>query len=138
MQRINEIKSIMRQLKESKNESLITAKSVNEEAENDTSTENDTSDADLLLARLEDIITRFEKALANVDGEGEEEQANDDEEQAEDEEPAEDEEEAAPAEDEDEEQAEESYTRSLEDRLSALERRFTESRRRSLCKRFTR
>ena len=40
---------------------------------------------------------------------------------------------------EDEEaEAEESYQRSLEYRLAALERRFTESRRRKACRKFTR
>ena len=53
MARINEMKTIMRQLKESKNESALNA---NEEVD----TENDASEADLVLARLEDILSRFE------------------------------------------------------------------------------
>lgn len=166
MLRTNEIKSIMRKLRENpeaeevknesakseateavteevkaeatdevKNESLVT------EAE-EADTENDTSEADLLLARLEDIIARFEKALAIVDGEGEEEggeEGGEEEAPAEDEMPSEEEggEEEAPAEEE-EAEAEESYQPSLEDRLAALERRFTESRRRKACRKFNR
>jgi hypothetical protein len=133
MLRTNEIKSIMRKLRdheEVKNESLI------KEAE-EVGTENDTSEADLLLARLEDIISRFEKALAIVDGEDEEAEAE--EAPSEDEMPHEEDggEEEAPAEDE-EAEAEEAYQRSLEYRLAALERRFTESRRRKACRKFTR
>ena len=141
MLRTNEIKSIMRKLRnneEVKNESLI------KEAE-EVGTENDTSESDLLLARLEDIISRFEKALAIVDEDEEateDEAPMEDEEAAEDEAPMEDEEtpaedEEAPAEEE-EEAAEESYQRALEKRLAALERRFTESRRRKACRKFTR
>ena len=93
MLRTNEIKSIMRKLRENpqteevKNESVKeeATETVNEEVKADaeevkteslvteadeTDTENDTSEADLLLARLEDIIARFEKALAIVDEEG--------------------------------------------------------------------
>ena len=146
MNRNDEIKNIMRKLRECKkedvkNESLL--HSVNEETE----TEADASEADLVLARLEDILARFEKVLSVATGEAEaeetgeedtaeeggEEEATDkegDEEEATDEEPAEEE----PA----EEPAEESYERSLEKRLAALERRFTVSRRRNLCKRFHR
>lgn len=134
MLRTNEIKSIMRKLRnnneEVKNESLI------KEAE-EVDTENDTSEADLLLARLEDIISRFEKALAIVDGEDEEGGEEVEEAPVEDEMPPEEEggEEEVQAE---EEEAEESYQRSLEYRLAALERRFTESRRRKACRKFTR
>jgi hypothetical protein len=141
MMRTNEIKSIMRQLRENQE---VTNESLNRvnEAEEDTKTENDTSAADLLLARLEDIISRFEKALAIADGEDEEEQAPEeeggDEEAPEEEEPAEDEEGGEEEQPEEEEAAEEAYQRSLEDRLAALERRFTESRRRNMCRRFTR
>ena len=146
MNRNDEIKNIMRKLRECKkedvkNESLL--HSVNEETE----TEADASEADLVLARLEDILARFEKVLSVGTGEAEaeetgeedtaeeggEEEATDkegDEEEATDEEPAEEEPEEEPA--------EESYERSLEKRLAALERRFTESRRRNLCKRFHR
>ena len=146
MNRNDEIKNIMRKLRECKkedvkNESLL--HSVNEETE----TEADASEADLVLARLEDILARFEKVLSVATGEAEaeetgeedtaeeggEEEATDkegDEEEATDEEPAEEEPEEEPA--------EESYERSLEKRLAALERRFTESRRRNLCKRFHR
>ena len=87
MARINEIKSIMRQLKDSKsfNESLIT-----ESNEEDTATENDTSDADLVIARLEDILARFEKVIAAAEGDEEDETPAEDEESEE--EPAEDEE----------------------------------------------
>jgi len=152
MLRTTEIKSIMRKLREDsqaaevkadesevKNESLIT----NEADEVDS--ENDVSQSDLLLARLEDIISRFEKALAIVDDEdadaesGEEASAED--ENAEDENAEEDavpeEEESAEESEPEEEEAteEESYERSLEDRLAALERRFTESRRRKACRR---
>ena len=123
MLRTNEIKSIMRQLRENPSAESVKNESLTNEAE-ETNTENDTSDSDLLLARLEDIISRFEKALAIVDAE------EDPTEEA----PAEDEE--APA--EDEETAEESYSPSLEDRLAALERRFTESRRRKACRKFCR
>ena len=142
MNRNDEIKNIMRKLRECKkedvkNESLL--HSVNEETE----TEADASEADLVLARLEDILARFEKVLSVATGEAEaeetgEEEATDkegDEEEATDKEG--DEEEATDEEPE-EEPAEESYERSLEKRLAALERRFTESRRRNLCKRFHR
>ena len=141
MMRTNEIKSIMRQLRESQE---VTNESLNRvnEAEEDTKTENDTSAADLLLARLEDIISRFEKALAIADGEDEEEPAPDEEggegETPEEEEAPEEEEGGEEEQPEEEEAAEEAYQRSLEDRLAALERRFTESRRRKLCSRFTR
>jgi len=145
MLRTTEIKSIMRKLRENsqaaevkaevKNESFIT----NEADEVDS--ENDVSQSDLLLARLEDIISRFEKALAIVDDEDadaeSDEEAHVEDESAEEDavpeegEPAEEEEPAK----EDEEAAEESYERSVEDRLAALERRFTESRRRKACQR---
>lgn len=136
--RTDEIKNIMRQLRDSKNESVLNR--VNEDSE-DVNTENDASESDLLLARLEDIISRFEKVIAAAVGEApaEDEEPIEDEEPTEDEAPAEDEEpneDEAPA--EDEEPAEESYQRSLEKRLAALERRFTESRRRSRCSRFYR
>ena len=145
MNRNDEIKNIMRKLRECKkedvkNESLL--RSVNEETE----TEADASEADLVLARLEDILARFEKVLSVATGEAEaeetgEEEATDkegsEEEEATDEEGSE--EEATDEEgSEEEETAEESYERSLEKRLAALERRFTESRRRNLCKRFHR
>jgi hypothetical protein len=139
MMRTNEIKSIMRQLRESKETTNESLNRVNE-AEEDTKTENDTSAADLLLARLEDIISRFERALSIADGEDEEQP--EDEEPVEDKEPSEDEtqpeDEETPEEQPEEEEAAEAYQRSLEDRLAALERRFTESRRRKLCRRFTR
>lgn len=148
MLRTTEIKSIMRKLREDsqaaevkadesevKNESLIT----NEADEVDS--ENDVSQSDLLLARLEDIISRFEKALAIVDDEDTdaesdeeapaEDEATEEDAVPEEEEPAE--EESEPEEEESTE--EESYERSLEDRLAALERRFTESRRRKACRR---
>lgn len=146
MLRTTEIKSIMRKLREDsqaaevkadesevKNESLIT----NEADEADS--ENDVSQSDLLLARLEDIISRFEKALAIVDDEDTDAES-DEEAPAEDETTEEDAvpEEEEPAEEESEEEEsteEESYERSLEDRLAALERRFTESRRRKACRR---
>ena len=141
MNRNDEIKNIMRKLRECKkedvkNESLL--HSVNEETE----TEADASEADLVLARLEDILARFEKVLSVATGEAEAEETGEEdtaeesgEEEATDKEG--DEEEAADEEPE-EEPAEESYERSLEKRLAALERRFTESRRRNLCKRFHR
>lgn len=139
MARINEIKSIMRQLKDSKtfNESLI-----NEAEESDTTTENDTSNFDLIIAKLEDILSRFEKVIAAAEGDTDDETPAEDEESGEEpadgeesEEPAEDEESEEPAEDE---TAEESYTRSLERRIRDLERRYTESRRRQACRRFAR
>lgn len=144
MNRNDEIKNIMRKLRECKkedvkNESLL--HSVNEETE----TEADASEADLVLARLEDILARFEKVLSVATGEAEAEETG--EEEATDEEGSEEEttdkegseEEATDEEPEEEEEpAEESYERSLEKRLAALERRFTESRRRNLCKRFHR
>ena len=142
MNRNDEIKNIMRKLRECKkedvkNESLL--HSVNEETE----TEADASEADLVLARLEDILARFEKVLSVATGEAEAEETGEEdtaeeggEEKATDEEG--DEEEATDEEPEEEEPAEESYERSLEKRLAALERRFTESRRRNLCKRFHR
>lgn len=144
MNRNDEIKNIMRKLRECKkedvkNESLL--HSVNEETE----TEADASEADLVLARLEDILARFEKVLSVATGEADAEETG--EEEATDEEGSEEdataeegsEEETADEEgSEEEETAEESYERSLEKRLAALERRFTESRRRNLCKRFHR
>lgn len=142
MNRNDEIKNIMRKLRECKkedvkNESLL--HSVNEETE----TEADASEADLVLARLEDILARFEKVLSVATGEAEAEEAGEEdtaeeggEEEATDKEG--DEEEATDEEPAEEEPAEESYERSLEKRLAALERRFTESRRRNLCKRFHR
>ena len=143
MNRNDEIKNIMRKLRECKkedvkNESLL--HSVNEETE----TEADASEADLVLARLEDILARFEKVLSVATGEAEaeetgEEEATDKEDTEED--TAEKGSEEEPTDEEggeDEEPAEESYERSLEKRLAALERRFTESRRRNLCKRFNR
>lgn len=145
MNRNDEIKNIMRKLRECKkedvkNESLL--HSVNEETE----TEADASEADLVLARLEDILARFEKVLSVATGEAEAEESG--EEEATDEEGSEEEEdtgeeggEKEPTDEEggeEEEAAEESYKRSLEKRLAALERRFTESRRRNLCKRFNR
>lgn len=142
MNRNDEIKNIMRKLRECKkedvkNESLL--HSVNEETE----TEADASEADLVLARLEDILARFEKVLSVATGEAEAEETGEEEttdeegsEEATDEEG--DEEEATDEEPAEEEPAEESYERSLEKRLAALERRFTESRRRNLCKRFHR
>ena len=143
MNRNDEIKNIMRKLRECKkedvkNESLL--HSVNEETE----TEADASEADLVLARLEDILARFEKVLSVATGEAEAEETG--EEEATDEEGSEEDtgEEGGAKEPtdeeggEEEEAAEESYERSLEKRLAALERRFTESRRRNLCKRFNR
>ena len=147
MNRNDEIKNIMRKLREGKKESAevkneAVVRSIMNE---DTETENDASEADLILARLEDILARFEKVIAVADGEaGEEEEGGEEEaseEGAEEEEGGGEEEEEAPEEEEggeEEEAAEESYERSLEDRLAALERRFTESRRRNLCRRFTR
>ncbi len=143
MLRTTEIKSIMHKLRENsqatevkaevKNESLIT----NEADEVDS--ENDVSQSDLLLARLEDIISRFEKALAIVDDEDadteSDEEAPTEDESAEEDVVPEEEEPSEEDESEDEEAAEESYERSLEDRLAALERRFTESRRRKACRR---
>lgn len=143
MNRNDEIKNIMRKLRECKkedvkNESLL--RSVNEETE----TEADASEADLVLARLEDILARFEKVLSVATGEAEAEESG--EEEATDEEGSEEDTgekggEKEPTDEEggeEEEAAEESYERSLEKRLAALERRFTESRRRNLCKRFNR
>ena len=143
MNRNDEIKNIMRKLRECKkedvkNESLL--HSVNEETE----TEADASEADLVLARLEDILARFEKVLSVATGEAEAEETGEEETTDKDsteEDTAEEgsEEEATDEEPEEEEEpAEESYERSLEKRLAALERRFTESRRRNLCKRFNR
>ena len=143
MNRNDEIKNIMRKLRECKkedvkNESLL--HSVNEETE----TEADASEADLVLARLEDILARFEKVLSVATGEAEaeetgEEETTDKEDTEEDTAEEGSEEEATDEEPEEEEEpAEESYERSLEKRLAALERRFTESRRRNLCKRFHR
>lgn len=136
MLRTNEIKSIMRKLRDNSSAEEIKNESLMTEAE-DVSTDNDTSEADLLLARLEDIISRFEKALAIVDSEeGGEEAPAEDEVPEEEEAPVEDEE--IPADEEEEAEAEESYKPSLEDRLAALERRFTESRRRRACRKFMR
>ena len=131
MQRVNEIKSIMRQLKEShlKNESS-TQRAINESMRDSVNeeidTENDASETDVILARLEDILSRFEKVLSAETEEPAEEEETTEEEVVE-EEPA-----------EDEEAAEESYTRQLERRIADLERRFTESRRMKFCSRFKR
>ena len=143
MNRNDEIKNIMRKLRECKkedvkNESLL--HSVNEETE----TEADASEADLVLARLEDILARFEKVLSVATGEAEEEETGEEEatdEEGSEEDTGEEDGEKEPADEEggeEEEAAKESYERSLEKRLAALERRFTESRRRNLCKRFHR
>ena len=143
MNRNDEIKNIMRKLRECKkedvkNESLL--HSVNEETE----TEADASEADLVLARLEDILARFEKVLSVATGEAEAEETGEedatDEKGSEEEDTGEEGGEKEPTDEEggEEEPAEESYERSLEKRLAALERRFTESRRRNLCKRFHR
>ena len=143
MNRNDEIKNIMRKLRECKkedvkNESLL--HSVNEETE----TEADASEADLVLARLEDILARFEKVLSVATGEAEAEETGEEEttdKEGTEEDTAEEGSEEEPTDEEggeDEEPAEESYERSLEKRLAALERRFTESRRRNLCKRFHR
>ena len=143
MNRNDEIKNIMRKLRECKkedvkNESLL--HSVNEETE----TEADASGGGWVLARLGDILARFEKVLSVATGEAEAEETG--EEEATDEEGSEEDtgEEGGEKEQtdeeggEEEEAAKESYERSLEKRLAALERRFTESRRRNLCKRFNR
>lgn len=143
MNRNDEIKNIMRKLRECKkedvkNESLL--HSVNEETE----TEADASEADLVLARLEDILARFEKVLSVATGEAEAEETGEEEatdEEGSEEDTSEEGGEKEPTDEEggeDEETAKESYERSLEKRLAALERRFTESRRRNLCKRFNR
>ena len=143
MNRNDEIKNIMRKLRECKkedvkNESLL--HSVNEETE----TEADASEADLVLARLEDILARFEKVLSVATGEAEAEETGEEEttdKEGTEEDTTEEGSEEEPTDEEgsgDEEPAEESYERSLEKRLAALERRFTESRRRNLCKRFHR
>ena len=120
MNRNDEIKNIMRKLRECKkedvkNESLL--HSVNEETE----TEADASEADLVLARLEDILARFEKVLSVATGEADseetgEEEATDAEETGEEEATDEEgsEEEATDEEGSEEEPAEESYERSLE------------------------
>ena len=58
MNRNDEIKNIMRKLRESKNESAkanSSRRAINEA----TDTENDASESDLILARLEDILARF-------------------------------------------------------------------------------
>ena len=78
MNRNDEIKNIMRKLRECKkedvkNESLL--HSVNEETE----TEADASEADLVLARLEDILARFEKVLSVATGEAEAEEIGEEE-----------------------------------------------------------
>ena len=78
MNRNDEIKNIMRKLRECKkedvkNESLL--HSVNEETE----TEADASEADLVLARLEDILARFEKVLSVATGEAEAEETGEEE-----------------------------------------------------------
>ncbi len=143
MNRNDEIKNIMRKLRECKkedvkNESLL--HSVNEETE----TEADASEADLVLARLEDILARFEKVLSVATGEAESEETGEEEttdKEGSEEDTGEEGGEKEPTGEEggeEEEAAEESYERSLEKRLAALERRFTESRRRNLCKRFHR
>lgn len=164
MQRINEMKSIMRKLKEIKNESVEEAKTdvaVVEEAKTETpvneavakavneddngvtdeiETENDASENDLLMARLEDLVARLERLAPAEDEAPAEETPAEEEEAPAEEEGGEEETEGEGTEEEggEEEVEEESYERSLEERLAALERRFTESRRRSLCRRFNR
>ena len=131
------------EVKEVEDQNVVNESLTVKNEEEDAATENDTSESDLLLARLEDIISRFEKALAIVDEQPEE--GGEEEAPADEEVPAEEGGEEAPEEggeeeaaEEEEPAAEESYQPSLEDRLAALERRFTESRRRRACKKFTR
>ena len=132
MARTNEIKSIMRQLRNSEKTKNESVRRCFEEDENETTTENDVSESDVLMARLEDIISRFEKALSIVD-----------EEEPVEEEPVEEEPEEEPA--------EESFRRtvarnrrvkeeraSLERRIAMLERKLVESRRRKIARKFTR
>jgi cell division septation protein DedD len=161
MNRINEMKIIMRKLKEIKNESVDSegvtveaseeiineaelpaeSEEMSDVEENHVDTENDASAKDMYIARLADLVSRIEKVLepaekAAEEAEPEEAEPAEEEAEAEEAEPEAEPEEAEPAEEEAE--AEESYQRSLEKRIADLERRFTESRRRNLCKRFSR
>ena len=138
-----EVKSIMRRLRE-QDKTAAKNESVRRNFNEDSNSENDGSEADLVLARLEDILARFEKVIAAATGEEAEEteeqpvdeapedEASDEEMQSEDEDNNEDEN------NEDEDAAKESYHRSLEDRIASLERRYTESRRRQRCRSFKR
>ena len=149
MQNTTEIKAIMRKLKDAdkcsktKNESF---RSKFYESDN-TETENDASEKDLMLARLEDIVSRFEKVIGAAEGDQPEDEDTADEtvdeteegtvedEDAVDETVEDDTTEDDTTEDEDaEKEAKESYMR----RLARLERRYTEQRRRNMRRGFRR
>lgn len=153
-QRINEMKSIMRKLKGTKNESLsadVKNESLNDSKCEEVETDNDASDGDLLLAKLDDLISRLENALslaedddkspAEDEGDSDEDnsdEGNSDESNSDESNSDEDNSDEDNSDEDNADNAEESLNRSLEERLAALERRFTESRRRSLVKRFMR
>ena len=144
MQNTTEIKAIMRKLKDAdkcsktKNESF---RSKFYESDN-TETENDASEKDLMLARLEDIVSRFEKVIGAAEGDQPEDEDTTDEtvdeteeDTVEDEDTADETVEDDTTEDEEtEKEAKESYMR----RLARLERRYTEQRRRNMRRGFRR
>ena len=70
MQNTTEIKAIMRKLKEADKCSKVKNEGFRSKFyENDnTETENDASEKDLMLARLEDIVSRFEKVIGAAEG----------------------------------------------------------------------
>jgi hypothetical protein len=149
MQRINEMKSIMRKLKDTKNESLsadIKNESLNDSKCEEVETDNDTSDGDLLLAKLDDLISRLENALSlaedddksPAEDEGNSDEGNSDEGNSDEDNADENNDDEDKSDEDNADNTEESLNRSLEERLAALERRFTESRRRNLVKRFMR
>lgn len=144
MQNTTEIKAIMRKLKEadkcskSKNESFRSKFYESDNAE----TENDTSEKDLMLARLEDIVSRFEKVIGAAEGDQPEDEDTSEEtvdeteeDTVEDEDTTDETAEDDTTEDEEtEKEAKESYMR----RLARLERRYTEQRRRNMRRGFRR
>ena len=139
MQNTTEIKAIMRKLKDAdkcskaKNEGFRSKFYENDNTE----TENDASEKDLMLARLEDIVSRFEKVIGAAEGDQPEDEdtADEIEDTVEDEDTADETVEDDTTEDEDtEKEAKESYMR----RLARLERRYTEQRRRNMRRGFRR
>lgn len=140
MQNTTEIKAIMRKLKDAdkcskaKNEGFRSKFYENDNTE----TENDASEKDLMLARLEDIVSRFEKVIGAAEGDQPEDEDTADETEedtVEDEDTADETVEDDTTEDEDtEKEAKESYMR----RLARLERRYTEQRRRNMRRGFRR
>ena len=144
MQNTTEIKAIMRKLKEADKCSKVKNEGFRSKfyESDDTETENDASEKDLMLARLEDIVSRFEKVIGAAEGDQPEDEDTVDEtvdeteeDSVEDEDTADETAEDDTTEDEEaEKEAKESYMR----RLARLERRYTEQRRRNMRRGFRR